>query len=207
VPILAPEPMIYPADLLDTAELRACSSAARWFVAHTRPRQEKALARYLYSRRIGYFAPQYTRRDPRRSAREGSCIPLFSGYVFVHADDAGRLECLQSNRVAAALKVVDQAGLLADLRRVKRLIDSRLPLYPEERLAPGRRVRIVCGPLAGLEGVVEGRVGRLRFTVGVEFIHQGVSVEVDARALEPIGHEADLALPAHGRTGAAQAVA
>ncbi len=192
MPILANEPMIYPADLLEQPAATGLptdglSGESRWFVAHTKPRQEKALARYLFSRQIPYFAPQYVRGPERGHGHTPSYLPLFAGYVFVKSDEAGRVEALQSNRIVAPLRVLDQVGLLNDLRRVKRLIDARLPLYPEERLAPGERVRIVSGPLAGMEGIVEYRVGRCRFLVSVDFIRQGVAVEVAATALEPAG--------------------
>ncbi|MGB9624939.1 MAG: transcription termination/antitermination protein NusG [Phycisphaerae bacterium] len=196
MPILANEPMIYPADLLEQPVAAGLPTdgpcgESRWFVAHTKPRQEKALARYLFSRQIPYFAPQYVRGPVRPRGHAPSYLPLFAGYVFVKSDDAGRVEALQSNRIVAPLRVLDQVGLLNDLRRVKRLIDARLPLYPEERLAPGERVRIVSGPLAGMEGIVEYRVGRCRFVVSVDFIRQGVAVEVSATALEPAGLATD----------------
>lgn len=193
MPILSQEPMIYPEGLLDgngdgTPVL--CPDVyppdAHWFVAHTRPRQEKALARHLFARGVPYFLPQYTRHRVDRSGPTTSWIPLFAGYLFVKTDESGRIEALQSNRIVAPLRVIDEQKLVNDLRRVKRLIDSQLPLYPEERLLPGRPVRIVHGPLAGMEGVVEARLGRTRFVVMVDFIRQGVSAEVDASALEPL---------------------
>jgi transcription antitermination factor NusG len=192
VPILANEPMMYPGNLLeepaDAGALAGGDAAERrWFVAHTKPRQEKALARYLFSRQIPYFAPQYIRHPNASRGHAASWIPLFAGYVFVKTDESGRIEALQSNRIAAPLFVLDQRGLTNDLRRVQRIIDSRLPLYPEERLSPGRSVRIASGALAGMEGIVEHRIGRCRFIVTVDFLRQGVSVEVDASALEPLG--------------------
>jgi transcription antitermination factor NusG len=56
----------------------------------------------------------------------------------------------------------------------------------EERLAPGRRVRIRQGPLMGLEGtVVERRNGR-RLFVAVDFLQQGASIDLDDFVLEPL---------------------
>ncbi|HOW18194.1 MAG TPA: hypothetical protein PLC79_04080, partial [Phycisphaerae bacterium] len=62
---------------------------------------------------------------------------------------------------------------------------------PGRTPGPGERVRIVSGPLAGMEGIVEYRVGRCRFVVSVDFIRQGVAVEVPATALEPAGLATD----------------
>jgi len=195
MPVLEQEPILYPPTVLDDPVMDAVSASAdferasldsQWFVAHTKPRQEKALARYLLSCGIPYFAPQYCRENPRRRGVVRSWIPLFTGYVFVRSNEAGRIEALQSNRIVATLRVADQQRLLDDLRRVKRLLDAELPLYPEEKLQAGSRVRIATGTLAGMEGTVVCRHGRHRFVVAVDFIQRGVSVEIDARALEPL---------------------
>ncbi len=214
MPILSMEPMIYPANLLDEAPpvsdhtpppQVAAAGESQWFVAHTKPRQEKALARHLFAHGVPYFLPQYARQRIDRDGHTTSWIPLFTGYVFVKADERGRIEALQSNRIAASLRVIEQRRLTDDLRRVKRLIDSQLPLYPEEKLALGRRVRIAYGPLAGMEGIVEGRLGRCRFVVTVDFLRQGVSAEVDARALEPLPSDLPSAGPAPPRLSVAGA--
>lgn len=205
MPILPAEPMIYPANLLDVEPLSSeadpppsaatkpsepALAGSRWFVAHTRPRQEKALARYLFSRGIAYFLPQSAHMPQLHRHRE-SWIPIFTGYLFLRTSVTGTLDAMKSNRIAALLRVPDQARLQTDLQRVKRLIEARLPLYPEQRLLPGRPVRLVAGPLMGLTGIIESRPGPCRFVVAVDFIGQGVSVEVDARSIEPLEGEPD----------------
>jgi len=79
VPILANEPMIYPADLLEQPAATGLptdglSGESRWFVAHTKPRQEKALARYLFSRQIPYFCPAIRTRT-RAGTRAHAELP------------------------------------------------------------------------------------------------------------------------------------
>ena len=204
MPILPAEPMIFPGNLLDVEpgfpngdEPSAANdvlsepvlSGCRWFVAHTRPRQEKALARYLFSRHIAYFLPQSSHL-PHLHRHKESYIPIFTGYVFLRTSATGTLDAMKSNRIAAMLRVPDQARLQADLQRVKRLIESRLPLYAEQQLLPGRPVRIVAGPLMGMTGIIESRPGPCRFIVAVDFIGQGVSVDLDARSIEPLEAEA-----------------
>lgn len=207
MPILPQEPMIFPGVLLqdnseqDIDKVSTCGltaqhyhpGSAKWMVAHTRPRQEKALSRYLFSRRIPYFLPQSSRVSQRPRQQTDSWIPLFPGYVFIYTDPAGGIEALQSNRIAAMLHVTDQTALIRDLRRIRRVIESGMPLYPEDKLLPGHPVRIISGALMGLEGLVEARLGICRFIVTVDFIGKGVSVEVNARNLEPL--DSDNILP------------
>jgi transcriptional antiterminator RfaH len=56
----------------------------------------------------------------------------------------------------------------------------------ESQLAPGRRVRIRHGALAGLEGTVLKRRDETRLVVSVDFIQQGASIQIDDSQLEAI---------------------
>jgi transcription antitermination factor NusG len=53
-------------------------------------------------------------------------------------------------------------------------------------LTAGRRVRIKCGPLAELEGVLVRRKNGLRVVVSLDLIVRSAAVEVDAADIERI---------------------
>ncbi len=113
-------------------------------------------------------------------------IPLFGGYVFMYGNEDERIRCLTTNRVSELLPVEDQWQLRGDLQQLNRLIDMGAPLTIERRLEPGRRVRIRNGPMRGLEGVItHRRGGGRRLLVAVEFLRNGVSVEIDDFMVEP----------------------
>jgi transcription antitermination factor NusG len=80
--------------------------------------------------------------------------------------------------------VEDAEQLVADLRQIKRLIDSDAPLTIERRLSPGQRVRIKQGSLMGMEGTVLVRRGETRLLVCINFLQQGASIEVHDYLLE-----------------------
>jgi transcription antitermination factor NusG len=52
-------------------------------------------------------------------------------------------------------------------------------------LAPGRRVRVKSGPLAGVEGTILRRKGKMRLVVSVEAIQRSIIFDLDATDLEP----------------------
>ena len=60
--------------------------------------------------------------------------------------------------------------LIQDLRQLRQLILSGMPIVPEDRLAPGMRVRVRTGPLSGQEGFVLQRRGETRLLVAVRFL-------------------------------------
>jgi transcriptional antiterminator RfaH len=167
-------------------------AGGQWWVLHTRPRAEKALARKILNRGLAFYLPVHRRQWRTRGRLFAAHLPLFSGYAFLHGDADARLYALETNTVVRCLPVADQAQLQEDLARVHRLIASGAPLTAESRLRPGSRVEVVAGPLAGMQGKILKAGKRLKFLVEVRFLQQGVSVEVDGWMIQPLdGREAE----------------
>ena len=186
MPLLSAEPSLFP-DTLFSGDGSCPEVVPDWLVLYTRARAEKALARSLLARRVGFFLPLHERRWHSPSGRTRcSYLPLFPGYVFLHGATEARLHALETGLVSRYLSVVDQVALHRDLVRVYRLICSGAPLLPEERLEPGSLVEIVYGSLAGLQGKVIRRGKQLRLIVEVELLQRGVSVEIDSHMVQPV---------------------
>ena len=192
MPILPAEPERFPDCLLDRPT-PAERAARRWWALHTRPRQEKSLARDLCDRRIPFYLPLLTRRLQIRGQAVTSRVPLFPGYVFLLGLPEERLTTLATRRVVRSLEVVDQDGLWRDLCQVSRLIASGKPVAPEDRLVPGAVVEIRSGTLAGLRGVIVKAASGHRFIVRVDFIQRGASVLLDDVSLMKIEEPAPTA--------------
>jgi transcription antitermination factor NusG len=185
MPLLPLEPFLHPDDLFARAA-PGPDDPARWWVLHTRPRAEKALARKLLGRGLGFFLPLHPRHWRSGGKLRAAHLPLFPGYIFLHGDAQARLGALETNVVVNALPVADQARLHEDLVRVHHLVRAGTDLSPEGRLRPGARVRLTGGPLAGLEGKILKRGKKLRFIVEVELLQRGVSAEVESWMIEPV---------------------
>jgi len=186
MPLLPLEPFLFPEDLLGSL-MPGDGSDARWWVLHTRPRAEKSLARRLLSRELPFFLPLHKRQWRSRGRLLCSHMPLFPGYIFLNGDNQARIAALETNLIARCLPVEDQEQLHADLARVYHLIAAGEPLTPEDRLQAGSPVEIISGPLAGLEGKVIRRGKHLKFFVEVQFLQQGVSVEIEGWMIQPLG--------------------
>lgn len=159
---------------------------AEWWVLHTKPRAEKAVARLLASRRISFFLPLYSQKKRIQRRTVISLLPLFPGYVFLRGGSEARVAALETNRIANCLPVPDQDTMQRDLRRIHASIESGTPLLPEERIQPGTPAEIVCGPLAGHRGVVVQSGKRLKFVMEINFLQRGASIEVEASMIRPV---------------------
>lgn len=169
------------------AELPVDDFVGRWWVAHVKPRQEKALAWDVLRSGGQYFLPMYEVTRRSRGRRWQSVLPLFAGYLFLCGDDEDRIRALQTNRIANVIPVVEQSRFIVELSGIQKLLASKLAIDPYPSLHKGAACRIRSGPLAGLEGHVERRKGQTRFTVNVTILGQGAMVELDADLIEPIG--------------------
>ncbi len=186
MPILTAEPDLYPDDLLDREDWSTAGDQ-RWWALYTRSRCEKELMRRLRALEIPHYGPIIEKRGRTPKGRiNTSFVPLFANYVFLYGDPAQRYAALTTNCVSRDLVVVEGEQLATDLRQLRRLIQSGLPITTEARLEPGAKVRMRSGPLVGQEGIVLRRHGETRLLVAVRFLQQGATVQIDECDLERI---------------------
>jgi len=182
--MLKPEenpPMIWPADL------SVKDFQGTWWVAHTKSRNEKALAWQMQKRNIRYFLP-LTEKVYRKSRRVfRSMLPLFSGYVFFCGDEPDRLEVLKTNRVAGLLEVKDQQHLVAELLPIEKALTSGINLAPYTYLKAGQLCKVIAGPLMGTEGLVVSDQNKTRLILQVDMLGKATCLEIDSALLEAIG--------------------
>ena len=157
-----------------------------WWIAHTKSRNEKALAHDLIRKSVGYFLPMDWNVSRRRGRTVRSLLPLFSGYLFFCGDEKNRLEVLRTNRVANLLNVADQERLVAELSQIERVLRAGASLKPHDYIKAGQICRIIAGPFAELQGIVSKRAGRTRLVLQIETLGRATSLEVDEDMIEPV---------------------
>ncbi len=162
------------------------ASDGRWWVAHTKPRNEKALATDLQGLGILSYLPLLERRTRSRRTRRlsRSVIPVFPSYLFFRATEEERHRALKTNRIANLLAVGRQDELVAQLRQIHHALLGGVPMRWHAELSAGEWARVVEGPLLGVEGVVLRRLSKVRLVLNVTMLGQSVSVEVSDEVLE-----------------------
>lgn len=204
MPILPAEPAIFPSDLFHDGPKTVDSSPVngngngngdgehdekpRWWCLHTKPRQEKATARYLRERNLAHYLPQITRESHTPGGRKiRSVVPLFPSYLFLKGDRHARREAFRGSNLVNVLEVEDQPQIDRDLRQIHQMLSSGLPVVPEPDYPVGTRVRILSGPLEGLIGTVVRKGNSDRFVAMVHFLGRGAMVALESWQIEPVG--------------------
>ena len=157
-----------------------------WHVAHTRPRQEKALGETLDALGVACFVPLLRQVRYYGHRHRVVSLPLFPSYAFVHGTREQALQSLRTKRVARLIPVEDQAGLEHELLQLDRALVGGAPLDPYPTLGVGKRVVVVRGPFKGVEGLIDERRTPDRLVLNVTLLGRATSLEIDASLLEAI---------------------
>ena len=161
---------------------------ARWYVVSTCANHEKRVAGQLGDRTVEHFLPLYDSVRRWKDRRMQLQLPLFPGYVFVHLALRDRLRVLEIPSVVRLVGFGGPPVALPDqeMEAMRVSLTSQLRAEPHPYLTVGRRVRVVGGPLAGLEGIVVRKKKQLRFVISLDLILRSVSVEMDAADLRSL---------------------
>lgn len=148
----------------------------KWLVAYVRLYHEKKTAERLRAMNIENFLPiqeEIRQWKYRKKKIERVVIPMM---IFVHVDAAERSQVLTLSAVSRYMVLHGEhtPAVIPDdqMERFKFMLD-----YSEEAvemcatpLSPGERVRVIKGPLTGLEGELEMVGENARVLVRLDFL-------------------------------------
>jgi len=112
-------------------------------------------------------------------------LPLFPGYLFVRCalDAHVRTRLLGSSRSTLAIVGSGSRAVpvpAVEIESIRTLLASESPLSALDRVPRGARVKVVDGPLAGVEGVVVSQKGKRRIVCAVELLGRSVRADLNA---------------------------
>ena len=159
-----------------------------WYAAYTCANHEKRVAEHLAGRGVEYFLPLYDAVHQWKDRRVRLKLPLFPGYVFVRLPLEEKLRVLQAPGVARLVGFGDTPAPLADtdIDALRKGLQGQIRMEPHPYVCEGQKLRILRGPLAGMEGILLRRKGGLRLVLSIELIMRSVIVDVDAEDICPI---------------------
>ena len=158
----------------------------RWFVCHTRPRCEKRFAGLLA--REGFTHYLALVRSVRRYGNRTKTFtkPVFPGYVFGRLEPARKDRLYQQDLLVRAHVVENEPVFLRQLADVRQVCESGLEAVLHPLIRKGTRVRIVTGPLQGIEGDVDDPANPKGVVVSVDVLQQGLLVRMPLENLQPL---------------------
>jgi transcription termination/antitermination protein NusG len=154
--------------------------SAQWFALVVKPRFDKAVAQALESKGYETLVPVYKKFHQYGKRSKHFELPLFPGYVCCRFDVEARLPIVTTPGVIRVLGIGNLPMPLSDteIHSMQTAIKSQLPVQPFPFLNTGQRVRLNCGALAGVEGIVLGTKGGLRLVLSITMLQRSVVLEI-----------------------------
>jgi transcriptional antiterminator RfaH len=156
----------------------------RWFVCHTKPRCEKKFSALLATEKFTHYLPLVPSIRRYHDRTKKFTKPLFAGYVFAEIPPTEKNRVYQQDLLVRAIWVDDQALFLHQLENVKTIVASGVEATLQPLLKRGTRVKIISGPLWGVEGFVEDPKNPRGVLVAMDVLQQGLLVPVAMDCLE-----------------------
>jgi transcription antitermination factor NusG len=158
-----------------------------WYAAYTNANHEKRVTQQLEKCSLEHFLPLYESERRWKDRRVRLQMPLFPGYVFVKLALRDRLQLLQIPGVVHLVSFNGHPAALPqeDIQAIRNCLDRGHQVEPHPYLKAGRRVRVMSGPLQGLEGIILRRKNKTRFVLSFELIMRAVAVEIGDTDLVP----------------------
>ena len=147
-----------------------------WYVVCCKPRQEAAAEENLHRHGFQIYLPHICTRQRSRGQWVNAVEVLFHRYIFIQLDAQLRsIAPIRSTRGVVGLlqfgghpAVVPNAVMDALLQRED--VESGLHLDTRQLFSAGVRIKLVDGPLSGMEGVLTQQDGDQRVVVLLELL-------------------------------------
>jgi transcription antitermination factor NusG len=159
-----------------------------WFAIYTRHQHEKMVAQILSAKGLQVFLPLYnsTRRWKDRTVQ--LTLPLFPGYLFLRGMEERRLQVVTTPGIVSILTVSGEPAVIpeSEIEAVRKAIEWGNRVEPHPFLRSGDRVRVIAGPLQGVEGILVRKKNLCRLVLSVELLERSAAVEVDVASVERV---------------------
>jgi transcription antitermination factor NusG len=166
-------------------------SSSAWHALWTRSHCEQLVYDQLAAKGFDLLLPKIEQWSRRGGLRHLIRVPMFSGYVFLHAamNKASYVEIVKARGLVQVLgERWDRLTTIPDreIDAIRRIVDARVPALPYPYLREGQRVRITRGPLTDVEGIlVRTKPNRGLLVVSVDLLRRSVAAHVDCTWVVP----------------------
>ena len=173
----------YPAISTEGGVFESC-----WYAIYTRHQHEKTVAQILTGKGFNTFLPLYATTHNWKDRTKALTLPLFPCYVFLKGGIERRLQIITTPGIYGLVSSAGQPAAIPDIEieAIRRVVDSgtRVEIHPF--LKCGSWVRVKCGPLTGIEGILIRKKNVSRLVLNVAILGTAAAIEVAAFQVEVV---------------------
>jgi len=163
----------------------------RWYLVHTKPRQEKCALQNLEQQGYQCYLPTIPTERLSQGILTVTDEPFFPRYLFIRlgmnnsAKSWGPIRSTKGvNRIVSF--GIEPAIVNDDLVNSLRVQEAALQGKPERLFNPGERVQFTEGAFAGIEGIFQMTDGERRAMVLIELLSKPVTIRARPASLRKV---------------------
>ncbi|GAB4111346.1 MAG TPA: UpxY family transcription antiterminator [Spirochaetota bacterium] len=163
---------------------------SNWYAVYVRSRHEFKVHNALLAKGIESFLPVVERLRQWKDRKKLIPFPLFPGYLFVKLPD-DKVYFLHVLKINGVVKILgDSCGYQPvaedQIVSIYKMVNSKLAIDEHPYLKEGQKVKIVTGPLSGVQGILQRKGGEQYVVVSIDILQKGVAVKVNIQSIEPV---------------------
>jgi transcription antitermination factor NusG len=163
-----------------------------WYSVQTGYRSELRVARDLTMKGLETYLPLLHEIHQWKDRRKAVDVPAFSGYLFVRYEPSlrNRIKVLETSGVVRLLGGNHSPSPIPEfeIEAVRRTLSSGVECTRCDNLTPGSAVRVMRGPLSGVQGTLVRIKNCFRIVVAISVFSQAISAELGLNDVEAL-HE------------------
>ncbi|MBL8007240.1 MAG: UpxY family transcription antiterminator [Ignavibacteria bacterium] len=152
----------------------------KWFVLQTKPRNEKIVAFQLNQKGIEFYLPVTEKIRIWADRKKKISTPLFSGYVFVHANEKERLNAISNTSGAIRYVFFEKRPAVVSDREIElvklAIAEPEKISIDDKKIKKGDLIVITHGIFKGMKGFVNEFRGNFKLTVNLEELSYSFSI-------------------------------
>jgi len=161
---------------------------ASWYALYTRHQHEKIVDQVLTNKGFNTFLPLYATTHNWKDRTKALSLPLFPCYVFLKGGIERRLQILTTPGIYGLVSCAGQPAAIPDIEieAIRRVVESGARVEAHPYLKCGNWVRVKCGPLTGIEGILVRKKNISRLVLSVKILGTAAAIEVAAFQVEAV---------------------
>jgi transcription antitermination factor NusG len=158
----------------------------KWYAVYTRSRGEKKALKNMTENGYDAYLPIIQTLRQWSDRKKKVEVPLISCYIFVHVTAREYYSILSTPGVVRYVTFEGKPTPIPDsqINIMKRAVEGNLPIEATtEKFTPGQMVKIISGPLNGLEGELLNLNKKHNLIIRLENIGYTLKVDVSASSV------------------------
>ncbi len=166
------------------------SDSKNWYVLQTKPRNEKVVLSQIERKKIEVYAPFVEKVRIWSDRKKKIQMPLFSGYVFIFADEEERVRAITNTTGAIKYLYYEKRPARVSEREIElikqTLLEPEKISIEEKKIKKGDSILVTRGIFKGMKGYVNEFRGKYKLTVNLEELSYSFSIILNSNEVSLI---------------------